>query len=54
MPPGSEDQREYLIAQIAKCLRLAGAIAESKTAEVLLAIASDYQRKLDQLQGRQS
>jgi hypothetical protein len=54
MPPGPEDQQEYLIAQIAKCLRLAGAIADSKTAEILLAMASDYQRKLDQMQGRQS
>jgi hypothetical protein len=54
MPSDPADQRQYLIDQIAKCLRLAEAIADSKTAEVLRAMASDYQRKLDQMQGRQS
>ena len=43
---------EFLIEQIAKCLRLAKAIGDSKTSNILRAMASDYQVKLEQLQGR--
>jgi hypothetical protein len=52
MPPDTAEQRQHLIDQIAKCLRLARAIADSKTAVILRAMAADYQRKLDQMQGR--
>ena len=46
------DTPELLIDQIAKCLRLAGVIGDSKTADILRAMAADYQIKLDQMQGR--
>jgi DNA-binding ferritin-like protein len=53
MPPDPAEQRQYLIDQISKCLRLAQAIGDSKTAEILRAMASDYQLKLDRMQRRQ-
>lgn len=52
MRPDHGEHRQYLIDQIAKCLRLAEAIGDSKTAAILRAMAADYQLKLDQMQGR--
>lgn len=50
MPLDPADHRQYLIDQIAKCLRLAEVIGDSRTSDILRAMALEYQVKLDHQQ----
>jgi chorismate mutase len=52
--PGQMSERSDLAEQIARCRRLANAITDEATVQLLLAMAIEYELRLDRISQRQT